>query len=205
MLDGGGVVGLLEQPKATIESNATAFHGGELAVISAQTQPRSNGFNKVRASAQSSYTTDMSFVLVAPAWFRYLSWGFALLLLLCAGLQFNDPDPLRWIAFYAGAAAISFILPLRPRVHPVAVVLGMAAAIWCGYLVAPVVGLVSFADLFAKMSDQRGLIEQAREAVGTGLVSLWIASAATIAKRLLKPAAIVKRTASDATTTQPRR
>ncbi|MBP9084991.1 MAG: transmembrane 220 family protein [Kofleriaceae bacterium] len=147
----------------------------------------------------------MSSAPVAPAWFRYLSWSCALLLLLCAGLQFNDPDPLRWIAFYAGAAAISIILPLRLRVHPVAVVLGMAAAIWCGYLGAPVVGLVGLTDLFTKMSDQGGLVEQAREAVGTGLVSLWLASAATIAKRLLKPAAIVKRTASDATTTQPRR
>ncbi len=205
MLDGGGVVGLLEQPLATIASNVTAIHGGVLAVISAQTQRRSKGFNKVRASAESSYTADMSSAPVAPAWFRYLSWSCALLLLLCAGLQFNDPDPLRWIAFYAGAAAISIILPLRLRVHPVAVVLGMAAAIWCGYLGAPVVGLVGLTDLFTKMSDQGGLVEQAREAVGTGLVSLWLASAATIAKRLLKPAAIVKRTASDATTTQPRR
>jgi hypothetical protein len=106
---------------------------------------------------------------VAPAWFRYLSWSFALLLLLCAGLQFNDPDPVRWIAIYAGA-----------------VVVGMGAAIWCGYLAAPVVGLVSFSDLFTTMSEKSGLVERAREAIGTGLVSLWLASAATIAKRIVK-------------------
>jgi hypothetical protein len=123
---------------------------------------------------------------VAPAWFRYLSWSFALLLLLCAGLQFNDPDPVRWIAIYAGAAAISVILPLRLRLHPVAVVVGMGAAIWCGYLAAPVVGLVSFSDLFTTMSEKSGLVERAREAIGTGLVSLWLASAATIAKRIVK-------------------
>ena len=138
----------------------------------------------------------MSSAPVAPAWFRYVSWSVALLLLLCAGLQFNDPDPVRWIAIYAGAAAISAILPLRLRLHPVAVVVGMGAAIWCGYLAAPVVGLVSFADLFSSMSEKSGLVERAREAIGTGLVSLWLASAATIAKRILKPKVVVKGTAA---------
>jgi Transmembrane family 220, helix len=137
------------------------------------TRSRRKGLNKVRARTQSSYTSDMSLAPVAPAWFRYVSWSFALLLLLCAGLQFNDPAPVRWIAVYAGAAAISVILPLRLRLHPLAVVVGMAAAIWCGYLAAPVVGLVSFSDLFTTMSEKSGLVERAHDAVGTALVSLW--------------------------------
>ena len=167
-----------------------------VAVIGAVTRSRRKGFNKVRARAQSSYTADMSFASVAPAWFRYVSWSCALLLLLCAGLQFNDPAPVRWIALYTGAAAISIILPLRLRLHPIAVVVGMAAAIWCGYLAAPVVGLVSFSDLFTTISEKSGLVERARDAVGTALVSLWLASAATIAKRSLKRARTVGATAA---------
>ncbi len=116
-----------------------------------------------------------------------------MLLLVCAALHLNHPEPLRWIAFYTCAAAISIILPLRLRLHPAAVVLGMLAAIWCGYLAAPVVGLVGLSDLFSKLSEKSGLIERAREAVGTALVSLWLASAATIAKRLLKRAVSVKK------------
>lgn len=167
-----------------------------MVVIWAVTQARRKGFNKVRARAQSSYTADMSFAAVAPAWFRYLSWSCALLLLVCAGLQLNDPAPARWIALYAGAAAISIILPLRLRIHPLAVVVGMAAAIWCGYLAAPVVGLVSFSDLFSTVSEKTGLVERARGAVGTALVSLWLASAATIAKRILKRARTDRATAA---------
>ena len=202
MLAAGAVVGLLEQAPATKPSTANAYarlrdiQGCALAVIWAVTRSRRKGFNKVRARAQSSYTADMSFAAVAPAWFRYLSWSVALLLLLCAGLQLNDPAPARWIALYAGAAAISIILPLRLRLHPVAVVVGMAAAIWCGYLAAPVVGLVSFSDLFSSVSEKAGLVERARDAVGTALVSLWLASAATIAKRILKRARTIKTTAA---------
>ena len=165
-----------------------------MAVRWAVTRSQRKGFNKVRAHAQSSYTADMSFAPVAPvapAWFRYLSWSFALLSLVCAGLQFNGPDPVRWIALFAGSATVSIILPLRLRLHPIAVVVGMAAAIWCGYLAAPVVGLVSFSDLFSSVSEKAGLVERARDAVGTALISLWLASAATIAKRILKRASTV--------------
>jgi hypothetical protein len=121
--------------------------------------------------------------VIAPAWFRYVSYGFAAMLLLFAGLQFNDPDPIRWMALYAGSAAISIALTLRLRWYPAAIIVGGIAAIWSGYLLARVVGLVDFSDLFTKMSEKGGAVEEAREAGGTAIVSLWLATAATIAKR----------------------
>lgn len=156
--------------------------------MAAQPQRRGKGFNKVRAHPRSSYTSDMSSAPVAPAWFRYVSWSFALVLLLGAALQFNAPTPLRWIAMYTSAAAITVILPLRLRLHPIAVVVGMVAAIWCGYLAAPVVGLVGFDDFFSTTNANAGLVDRAHDAVGAALVSLWLASAATIATRILKRA-----------------
>ena len=188
----GAVIGLLEQlleyPPAISAANATANHYCVRAIMLAQTQRRGKGFNKVRARVQSSYTTDMSSAPVAPAWFRYVSWSFGLVLLLGVALQWQSVTPLRWIAMYTGAAAISIILPLRLRLHSIAVVIGMVAAIWCGYLAAPVVGLVGFSDLFSTTTANAGLVDRARDAVGAALVSLWLASAATIAKRILKRA-----------------
>ncbi|HPH65002.1 MAG TPA: transmembrane 220 family protein [Kofleriaceae bacterium] len=128
----------------------------------------------------------MSTALVSPRWFKILSWTFAALFFVSAGLQYNDPDPLRWIALYGGAAVITIVLPLRLRIHPAAVVLGAVAAIWCGYLGARVMGLVSFSDLFLKMSEKGGRVEEAREAGGLLIVSLWLATAATIAKWIIK-------------------
>lgn len=109
-----------------------------------------------------------------------------MVLLLGAALQWQSVTPVRWIAMYTGAAVITIILPLRLQLHPIAVVVGMVAAIWCGYLAAPVVGLVGFSDLFSTTSANVALVDRARDAVGAALVSLWLASAATIAKRIVK-------------------
>jgi hypothetical protein len=111
---------------------------------------------------------------------------FAILFLISAGLQLNDPDPLRWIALYTIAAVLSAGLPFRFELRWPAIIVGAIAASWCGYLLSHVVGLVGFADLFRKFHETGGVLEEAHEAGGTALVSLWLAISATIVGRIQK-------------------
>jgi hypothetical protein len=56
----------------------------------------------------------------------------AALFLFAAAVQYNDPDPLRWMAVY-GLAALACVLSLArrlPRVVPVLV--GLGAVAWAG-------------------------------------------------------------------------
>jgi hypothetical protein len=134
---------------------------------------------------------------LTPRWFIAVSFVFAALFVYAATLQLNDPDPARWLALYGFAAILSAFLPFRVYLRWPAIITASLAAAWCGYLLSHVVGVVGFSDLFSDMSQhggptwsgqanawQRGLVEQAREAGGTAIVSLWLATAVTILRRI---------------------
>lgn len=100
------------------------------------------------------------------------AWVFGVLCIVSAILQYNDPDPLPWMAMYGVAALLSFGFALN-RVS---------------FLVLLVVGLVALAGGFYIFPEQfQGFkigdgdidnIEEAREAVGLfiiGIVQLFYA------------------------------
>lgn len=92
--------------------------------------------------------------------------------LLSAGVQYNDPDPLRWAAIYLAAAAMC-VLQFRP--HPprwLAPTLIVISIIWIATLL-PTVGKAPLADIFASLSMKTKAVEEAREAGGLFLVGLW--------------------------------
>jgi Transmembrane family 220, helix len=122
-------------------------------------------------------------------WFRYLCLAFAVIFLVFAALQLNDPDPIRWLAVYGAAALASAAIVSRPKTWPFAVLVAAVAAIWCGQLLGQVVGVVGVGEFMDKMSAKGGAVEKAREAGGLAIVSLWLATAATIAKKRSKPSA----------------
>jgi hypothetical protein len=94
-----------------------------------------------------------------PSWFKWLSWVMAALLGVCVVLQYNDPDPIRWIAIYGAGAVISIVLPRDRRVAPVGLVVGLIATAWAGYLIYRVWGVVSLSDFVGKMSAKGGAVE----------------------------------------------
>lgn len=98
----------------------------------------------------------------------------AILFSLCAGLQVNDPDPMRWMAFY-GASAISAALLQSRRVFAIpAAILGFAAASWGIYLFKQVKGVLVLSDLWMKMSEKGGAVEVGREAGGLAIVAVFL-------------------------------
>jgi hypothetical protein len=107
----------------------------------------------------------------------------AALLGLSAALQYNDPDPLRWIAIYGAGALVSILLLRDRRLAVVSLGIGLAAAAWAGVLIAEVWGVIELADLPTKMSEKGGAVEVGREAGGLGIEAVWLLFASAFRHR----------------------
>ena len=108
---------------------------------------------------------------------------FALLCATSAALQYNDPDPLRWAATYLAAGAAAVTALARPRAWWLPAVVAAGAAAWALALWTGVAGTVETSDLWRKMSEKGGKVEEMREAGGLSLVVLGCALAAWRARR----------------------
>ncbi|MEX2283748.1 MAG: transmembrane 220 family protein [Gemmatimonadota bacterium] len=108
-----------------------------------------------------------------------------LLFLFSVVVQYNDPDPLLWVAIYA-LAALACLQELVWRDQPLILpaVVGAITLIWAISLLPGVVGKVRIADLFAEFEMKGDLaIEVAREAGGLLIVAVWMQ--AIVIKRML--------------------
>ena len=113
-----------------------------------------------------------------PRWFVAICWVMAILFSLSVGLQVNDPDPIRWMVFYAAAGIAVAMLPYRRLAAIPAAVIGLVAAIWGGYLEYEVFDVLKFSDLFGKMSEKGGAVEVGREAGGLIIVAVTLIAGA---------------------------
>jgi len=106
--------------------------------------------------------------------FRIASGVFAGVFLLSAAVQWNDPDPLAWMAGYGAVAVVSAAVAAgaRPRVASVLVLVAVLAAFaaW-----SPSLQHTSLHALgsFGMSGDVRQ--EEVREAIGLGLATGWMA------------------------------
>ncbi len=114
---------------------------------------------------------------------RILHLSFAVLLLLAVAVQYNDPDPLRWMAMYGSAAVISAMAAFRrvPWVWPALVAL--VALAWAATLLPAVARNPQGGGLF----DQWGManigIEEGRELYGLAIVAAWMFATAVHERR----------------------
>lgn len=92
-----------------------------------------------------------------------------------AAVQVNDPDPLRWIAIYAGAAAACLIPARHPIARTVPAAIGVIALVWALVLSPEVVGKTELPDLVAPMQDKTPEIEYGREMLGLLIAAAWMA------------------------------
>jgi Transmembrane family 220, helix len=120
-----------------------------------------------------------------PIWFRNVSWTMAALYLVSAGLQYNDPDPLRWMAIYLAATVAAVALPLRRWAIPLSIAVAVAALIWALVLFPDIWGRVGFTDLWKKMSEKGGAVEIEREIGGLVIVVGWLVLGAFLRRRQL--------------------
>jgi hypothetical protein len=99
----------------------------------------------------------------------------AALFLVAVAVQYNDPDPLRWIALY-GAAVIASLLSTFNRLHvAVPLIIGGVGLAWALLLAPGVIGKVSFGELFETVKMHSAAIEQGREMGGLLIVAAWMA------------------------------
>jgi hypothetical protein len=107
----------------------------------------------------------------------------AALLATCVALQYNDPDPARWIAIYGAGALISAALPARRAAALPAALVGVFALAWAAYLVHRTWGAIDLADLTGKMSEKGGAVEEGREAGGLAIGGAWLLAGAALRRR----------------------
>jgi len=111
----------------------------------------------------------------------------ALLFAYAAFLQFNDPDPLVWIAMY-GAAALPCLAAAagRPAPWPVPALVAAIAAVWAIWLATIVFGDQPTTDMFPDQETTGWVIvdaEEGREMGGLAIVAVGMLALAFITRR----------------------
>ncbi|HLL23403.1 MAG TPA: transmembrane 220 family protein [Kofleriaceae bacterium] len=121
-----------------------------------------------------------------PGWFRAASYIMAALLAVCVVLQYNDPDPVRWMTMYGAAMLVAAALPTRPKLAPIGFLVAAIALAWGAYLVHDVWGRMQVGDLVGKMSEKGGAVEVGREVGGLAIAGVWLAFASAYCRRALR-------------------
>jgi hypothetical protein len=116
--------------------------------------------------------------------FQIMNAVMALLFLLAVVVQYNDPDPIRWMAIYGAACVVSVLAWMQRRVHPAAPVLvGAAALAWALFLVLGGPAGTNYLHMFDAWEMRSVNVEQAREATGLLIVAAWMAVLAVRGRR----------------------
>jgi len=116
-------------------------------------------------------------------WFVIASWVLAVNFAGWVLLQYNDPDPARWMAMYGVTAVTAAAVPYWRRAWIAAAVVGAFALAWSAALWSGVAGIVQPSDLWLKMSEKGGKVEEMREAGGLTLAALWLLFSALVGAR----------------------
>jgi hypothetical protein len=107
--------------------------------------------------------------------FRAASAVMAGLFLLAVVVQYNDPDPVRWMAIYGAAFVISARTGWArsvPRGFPFAV--AAVAIAWAVSIATAGPRSSDYASMFAAWEMRSATIEEAREATGLLIVAAWM-------------------------------
>jgi hypothetical protein len=108
--------------------------------------------------------------------FRAMNWGMVALFALSTVVQYNDPDPVRWMAIYGAALLLSLYADRRGAVPAAApIVVGAIAFVWGLYWSTDVPGAATYAHMFDHWEMQNIPIEEARETSGLFIVAAWMA------------------------------
>ena len=107
--------------------------------------------------------------------YRNSNWVMAALFLFAVVVQYNDPDPVRWMAIYGAACVISIVAAKRggvPRWAPIVVF--VLALGWSIEIMTGVRTLNVYAHMFDAWEMKSAPIEEAREASGLVIVAIWM-------------------------------
>lgn len=106
---------------------------------------------------------------------RALNWIMAVLFLLAVLVQWNDPDPVRWMAIYGAAVAACLAAAVRGRVPIAAPLLVMVIALaWSVATMREVPAAADYTHMFDAWEMKSITVEEAREATGLLIVAAWM-------------------------------
>jgi len=117
--------------------------------------------------------------------FRVVNGVMALLFAVAVAVQYNDPDPLRWMALYGAAFVIALMAAVRGRGPIVAAAgVGAVALVWGLYwAVSSGTALTLYEHMFDSWEMKNTSIEEAREASGLFIVAVWMAIVAAQSRK----------------------
>jgi Transmembrane family 220, helix len=116
--------------------------------------------------------------------FRWVNLGMIPLFLLAAVVQWNDPDPARWMAIYGAAFAVSLAVALRGRVAVmVPLVVGLVALGWSLATIAGAGPVAGYVHMFDAWEMKSATDEEAREGTGLLIVAVWMFAVAAVERR----------------------
>ena len=107
-------------------------------------------------------------------WVRVLNAALAVLFLVAAVVQYNDPDPWRWVAIYLAGVVVCVLHGRHQQAWIGALVVAAVALFWSSALLPGVVGRISTSELFQPMEPGGGPIEEGREAGGLLIIVAWM-------------------------------
>jgi hypothetical protein len=110
--------------------------------------------------------------------YRIANVVMALMFALSAAVQYNDPDPVQWIAIYAVAAVVCVAALRQPVRAAFPAAIAIVALVWALSL-APIALGQSAAEIFQLRS---GAGEEGREMYGLLIVTAWMAALAFMAR-----------------------
>jgi len=98
-------------------------------------------------------------------------------------VQYNDPDPLLWMAIYGAAAAACVLAVLGRNRWPLPAVIGLVALVWALSYAPQVLGKVGFGELFEAFEMKDTRVEVGREMGGLLIVAFWMAALTVVSLR----------------------
>jgi len=103
------------------------------------------------------------------------NWIMTLVFLMCVAVQYNDPDPVRWMTIYGLAMAACLLFVSGKLRWPFPVAVGVAALLWAASIVPHLIGKsIPMNEVFGTMRMISEPVEEAREMGGLLIVAFWM-------------------------------
>ena len=104
---------------------------------------------------------------------KTLNLVFLFAFVLSALVQFNDPDPLRWIVIYSAMAIICTLYYFNQMHWYVAAAPALISLVWIASLLPALNQGVPWREVLGSLAMQNDTVEEVREIGGLLLVLLW--------------------------------
>ncbi|MCC5943144.1 MAG: transmembrane 220 family protein [Balneolaceae bacterium] len=113
---------------------------------------------------------------------RYINYFFTVLFIFSAVVQYNDPDPIRWITIYMAAALFCILFSLQRLTWKPAAILSAVALFWAIFTI-PELSVSGFRHMLSDVHMMEQGTEAAREFLGLLIVTGWIGVLAILLRK----------------------